>query len=194
MKKDGNKRARVLASRLVYRGPIFDVRHDRVREPGGVVTDRDIVVHYGSVVLIPVLDDGRILLVRQYRHATGQTLWEFVAGRIERGERPERGARRELEEETGYQGRRFRRLLEFFPTPGFVSERMVVYLVEGLRPGPARPEADEKIVVSSFTLPELERRIRGGGIRDGKTIAGLLFYSRFVAQKRKQATRGAKIR
>lgn len=184
MKGKTNKRARVLSSRTVFRGPVFDVRRDRVREPGGVEATRDVVVHYGSVVLIPVLDDGRVLLVRQYRHATGQFLWELVAGRTERGESSPRAARRELTEETGYSGRRFRRLIEFFPTPGFVSERMVLYVVEGLKPGTARPEADEKIETGAFTLAELEGRIRRGTIRDGKTIAGLLYYIDFGAQNR----------
>jgi ADP-ribose pyrophosphatase len=181
------QKAQVLSSRLVYRGSIFDVRRDKVREPGGVVVTRDIVVHFGSIVLVPVLDDGRILLVRQYRHATGQSLWELVAGRTERGENPALAARRELEEETGYSARRFRRLIEFFPTPGFVSERMILFLVEGLKPGTARPEDDEKIEIGAFSLAELERRIRRGSIRDGKTIAGLLYYSRFVARSRRSA-------
>jgi len=172
----------VISSRIVYRGSIFDVRSDKVREPGGIVATRDIVVHFGSIVLLPVLDDGRILLVRQYRHATGESLWELVAGRTERGENPARAARRELAEETGYTGRRFRRLIEFFPTPGFVSERMVLYLVEGLKAGTARPEEDEKIEVGAFSLDELDHRIRRGSIRDGKTIAGLLYYLRYVAR------------
>lgn len=192
MKRENNKRARVLSSRVVYRGSVFDVRQDRVLEPGGVKATRDIVVHYGSVVLIPVLDDGRVLLVRQYRHATAQFLWELVAGRTERGESSQRAARRELTEETGYSGRRFRRLSEFFPTPGFVSERMVMYLVEGLKPGAARPEADEKIETRAFTLSELERRIRRGSIRDGKTIAGLLYYMHFLAKE--SSVRGSVVR
>jgi ADP-ribose pyrophosphatase len=183
------QQARVLSTRVVYRGSIFDVRRDKVREPGGVLVTRDVVVHYGSVVLVPVLDDGRILLVRQYRHATGQFLWELVAGRTERGENPSRAARRELVEETGYTGRRFRRLIEFFPTPGFVSERMVLFLVEGLKAGTARPEEDEKIEVGAFSPAEIDRRIRRGTIRDGKTIAGLLYYLRYVTPKPSRSKR-----
>lgn len=192
LKKAMGRRAKVLSSRVVFRGSVFDVRRDRVLEPGGVEVTRDVVVHYGSVVLLPVLDDGRVLLVRQYRYATGQFLWELVAGRIERGESAARAARRELEEETGYRGRRFRRLIDFFPTPGFVSERMVTYVVEGLKPGSglARPDADERISTAAFSLSGLERRIRTGSIRDGKTIAGLLYYSRFLAGRRSPAGKG----
>lgn len=191
MKPGNKKQARVLSTRVVYRGSIFDVRRDKVREPGGVVATRDVVVHFGSVVLVPVLHDGRILLVRQYRHATRQSLWELVAGRTERGENPSRAARRELEEETGYTGRRFRRLIEFFPTPGFVSERMVLYLVQGLKPGngKASPDEDERIELGAFSAAELDRRIRRGSIRDGKTIAGLLYYLRYVVPKPRRSKR-----
>jgi ADP-ribose pyrophosphatase len=175
---------RVLQRRWVYRGPVFNVRQDRVVEPGGVRAVRDVVVHSGSVVLLPVLNDGRILLVRQYRHAVERSLWELVAGRIDPRERPLAAARRELAEETGYRARSFRRLLEYFPTPGFLTERMVVYLVRGLRPGAARPEEDERLIVRSCSLRRLERMIRAGRIRDGKTILSLLFYLRFAARRR----------
>ncbi len=174
------RRAKVLRSRVLYCGPVFGVRRDRVVEPGGVPVTRDVVTHRGSVVLLPVFPDGRVLLVRQYRHAVSGFLWELVAGRIERGERPLEAARRELLEETGYTARRFRKLLEVFPTPGFVSERMQVYAAEGLTPGASRPEADERITTRRFTLRALERMIARGRLRDAKSIAGILYYARFV--------------
>jgi ADP-ribose pyrophosphatase len=173
------RRAKVLSSKLVYSGPVFGVRRERVVEPGGVKATRDIVTHFGSIVLLPVLRDGRLLLVRQYRHAVRAFLWELVAGRIEPGESPLAAARRELVEETGYTARRFRKLLEIVPTPGFVSERMQIYLAEGLAPGAARPEADERIATRRFSLGQLEAMIRHSTLRDAKSIAGILYYARF---------------
>lgn len=164
----------------MYSGPVFDVRQDCVIEPGGLRTMRDVVTHHGSVVLLPVFPGGRLLLVRQYRHAVGGYLWELVAGRIEPGESPLAAARRELLEETGYTARRFRKLLDIFPTPGFVSERMRVYAAEGLTPGKARPEADERIASRTFPLREVEFMMRGGRLRDAKSIAGILYYLRFA--------------
>lgn len=169
-----------MKSEVVFEGRVFGVRRDRVREPGGAVVTREVVTHSGSVVLLPVFPDGRILLVRQYRHAIGTALWELVAGRIERGETALASARRELVEETGYTVRRMEKLLDVFPTPGFVSERMIVYLAAGLRPGVAQPEGDENIVTRKFSVRELERMIRSGKLRDAKSIAAILYYVRFV--------------
>jgi len=179
-------KARVLKSKTVYRGPLFSVRTDYVLEPGvpagSPTSRRDIIVHGGSVVLLPVLPTGEILLVRQYRHSVGQYLWELVAGHIEHGEAPLAAARRELAEETGFQARRVRKLLDVFPTPGFLSEHMVVYSCHGLIPGKARPEEDERIEVRRFKRPELERMMRTGRLRDAKSIASLLYYWRFFAR------------
>ncbi|HMD32758.1 MAG TPA: NUDIX hydrolase [Candidatus Acidoferrales bacterium] len=175
-------RAKVLESRTVYKGPLFSVRQEQVLEPGGVEVRRDVVVHHGSVVLLPVLPGGEILLVRQYRHSVGQYLWELVAGHIDRGEAPLAAARRELAEETGYRARRFRKLMDVFPTPGFLSEHMVIYSCHGLTAGTARPEADENIEARKFPRRELEKMIRTGRMRDAKSIASILFYWRFVAR------------
>jgi ADP-ribose pyrophosphatase len=164
----------------MYQGRVFGVRRDRVVEPGGVEVTRDIVTHNGSVVLVPVFPDGSILLIRQYRHSVGRFLWELVAGRIEEGEAPKRAARRELAEETGYTAKRFRKLLDVFPTPGFVSENMVVFLADGLKAGAARPEADERIAAKRFSLGKLVHMMRIGALRDAKSIAAILYYARFV--------------
>jgi ADP-ribose pyrophosphatase len=175
--------ARILRSKVLYKGPVFGVRRDEVLEPGGVRTTREVVTHPGSVVVLPVLTDGRILLIRQYRHATRQFLWELVAGRMEPGESPRRAAARELIEETGYRARRFRVFLDVFPTPGFLEERMYILLAQKLTSGDARPETDEKIISRAFTYNQLKQMIRHGKLRDAKTIAGLLYYFSFLAAR-----------
>ena len=176
----GRPMEKIQKRRWIYRGRFFSVCQDRVLEPGGVRAVRDVVLHGGSVVLLPVFPDGRILLVRQYRHAVGQFLWELVAGHIEHGESPLAAARRELAEETGYTARSFRKLLDVFPTPGFLSEHMVIFSCDGLTPGAARPEEDEKIRTRRFRAAELEAMMRSGRLRDAKSIAGLLFFAHVV--------------
>jgi ADP-ribose pyrophosphatase len=173
--------AKLITSNVVFTGKVFSVRHDEVSEPGGVVAGRDIVVHPGSVVVMPVFPDGKILLIRQYRHTAQDFLWELVAGRIDRGESPLDAAHRELAEETGYSARKLKKLLEIFPSPGFVAEVMWVFAATGLKQGAATPEEDERIEARRFSLREVERMIRTGKLRDAKSIAGILYYARFLA-------------
>ncbi|MFZ3215942.1 MAG: NUDIX hydrolase [Candidatus Acidiferrales bacterium] len=176
--------AKVLSSKVVLHTRVFDVRREKVVEPSGVHATRDIIDHPGSVVVLPVFSDGRILLIRQYRHSVRQYLWELVAGRKEEGETYVRGAHRELQEETGYSARRMRQMLDLFPSPGFLRESMVIFLAEGLRKGPANPEPDEKISLRIFSLRQAERWIRSGKIRDGKSVAGILYYAKVFAGKK----------
>jgi len=183
MSNTKSTRAKILRSEIIYKGPVFGVRRDEVLEPGGIRTTREVVTHPGSVVVLPLLPDGRILLVRQYRHATRQFLWELVAGRIERGENPRQAAARELLEETGYRAKRYRVFLDIFPTPGFLEERMYILLAQGLTSGDARPEEDEKISSRVFNRSQLRQMIRRGKLRDAKTIAGLLYYFSFLAPR-----------
>lgn len=138
-------RIKVLSSETKYTGRVFTVRRDELIEPTGMKAVREIITHPGSVVVFPVFDDGRILIIRQYRYATRQFMWELVAGHREPGEDFRVGAARELKEETGYTARRYRKLLEIYPSPGFLGERMVIFLAEGLTKGKARPEDDERI-------------------------------------------------
>jgi ADP-ribose pyrophosphatase len=175
--------AKILKSTVVYEGPVFGVRRDEVLEPGGVRATREVVTHPGSVVVLPVLDDGRVVLIRQYRHAVRQYLWELVAGRIDAGETPKRAAARELLEETGYRAKRFSVFLDVFPTPGFVEERMFILLAEGLKAGEAQPEEDEKIEVRAYSVKELKQMIRRGKLRDAKSVAGILYYLTFLRKK-----------
>jgi ADP-ribose pyrophosphatase len=172
--------AKILRTKMLYKGPVFGVRRDEVLEPGGLRTTREVITHPGSVVVLPVLPDGRIVLIRQYRHATRQYLWELVAGRIDAGENPRKAAARELIEETGYRARRFKVFLDVFPTPGFLEERMYILLAEGLTAGLAAPEDDEKIISRAYTVSELKHLIHRGGLRDAKSVAGLLYYFQFI--------------
>jgi ADP-ribose pyrophosphatase len=182
--KRAKNQARVVSSESAFQGRVFGVRRDRVVEPSGVEVTREVVTHPGSVVVLPVFPDGRILLIRQYRHAVGQYLWELVAGTKDEGETFAQGAKRELEEETGYSARKLTQILDIFPSPGFVSENMVIFLAEGLMKGTARPEADEKITQRIVTLRDAEGWIRSRKIRDAKSVAGILYYSRFLASSK----------
>ncbi len=169
--------AKILSSKVLFQGRVFGVRRDTVVEPGGVKATREIVTHPGSVVVLPVFSDGRILMIRQYRQAVRQYLWELVAGSKDAGESFVKGAHRELLEETGYTARRMRKLLDLFPTPGFLTENMVIFVAEGLKLGEAQPEADEKIEKRIFSLREIDDWIRAGKIRDAKSVAGILYYA-----------------
>jgi ADP-ribose pyrophosphatase len=177
------RKLRILQTQLAYQGKVFAVRRDRVIEPTALLATREMISHPGSVVVLPVFPGGRILLIRQYRYAAKQFLWELVAGRKDEGESFVQGAHRELAEETGYSARRMRPILDIFPSPGFLEENMIIFLAEGLQKGKARPEDDERITSRVFTLAEAKRWIRSGKIRDAKTIAGILFYSSFLRRR-----------
>ncbi len=167
-------RRRIVQSRLVYRGRAFQVARETVREPGlAQPLERDIVRHGPSAVILPARPDGAILLVRQYRHAAGRSLWELPAGTVDAGETPLACARRELTEETGYQARRWRLWLRFFPSPGLLDEEMFVYVAAQLMPGACRPEDDERIETRWFSRREWRRLLDEGRIHDGKTLAAL---------------------
>src|SRR5260370_24542032 len=134
--------AQVLSSTIIYNGAVFGIRRDEVIEPSGVRATREVITHPGSVVVLPVLPDGRILLIEQYRHATRQYLWAVVAGRMEPGETPKVAAARELIEETGYRAKRVRVFLDVFPTRGFFEEVIFILLAEGVTAGEAETEKD----------------------------------------------------
>ncbi len=176
------KKPQVLSSQNVYEGKVFGIRRDEVIEPTGVRATREMITHPGSVVVLPVLPDGKVVLVQQYRYAARQFLWELVAGRMDEGETPLQAAARELKEETGYRAKRFKIFLEFFPTPGFLEEKMYLLLAEGLTPGEAEPEDDEKIVARAYTHKDLDTMLRKKELHDAKTIAGVLYYLRYLSR------------
>ena len=178
-------RARIISSRIAYRGPVFHVTTDEVEEPGGIRARRDVIRHSGSIVILAVDDpavasrqqEPSILLERQYRHAAQSMMWELPAGRIDDGETALTAAKRELLEETGYRARQWKRILHFYVSPGFLDETMTIYLARTLKAGVAQPEADERIAVKFFPLSEATRMAMLGRIRDAKTIAGILWLS-----------------
>ncbi len=183
--------AEVLRTETVFEGPLFRVSRDRIIEPGGKEALRDVVRHNGSAVILAV-DNSRdkkdpwIVMERQYRHAANRFLWEVPAGKLEPGEDPLEGAKRELEEETGYRAKKWSELVEYYASPGFLGESMKVFLAEGLVAGDARPEEDELIEMRLVKLSELLKTIDKGGIMDGKTLSSVLLYTRRLGTKKRK--------
>lgn len=163
-----------VASRYVYRGKILNVRVDTVILPNGREGTREVVEYAGAVTIIPLTDTGEVIMVRQHRYPVGRTLLEIPAGKLEEGEDPLACARRELQEETGYEADRWEKLLTFYSTPGFTSEKMHLFLATGLRPGRQAPDADEFVEVVRVPFREALAKVRSGEICDAKSIVGLL--------------------
>jgi ADP-ribose pyrophosphatase len=167
---------KLISSRLRYKCSIFSVSEDHAVDPSGFEIRRAVVQHGGSAVMMPVDEKGRVLLVRQYRLPARASLWELPAGRLDPGETPLAAARRELVEETGYRARNWKKLVSFYVSPGYVSEKMTIFLATGLTAGEPRPMEDEKIRCRWFTARELEALIHSGKIADAKTLIGFLLW------------------
>jgi ADP-ribose pyrophosphatase len=188
---DMTERAQLISSEVVFTGPLFRICHDKLVEPGGHTNERDVIRHNGSVVIM-AMDTSKskknpwIVIERQYRHAANRYLWELPAGKLDPGEDALTGAKRELEEETGYSARKWRPLVEYFASPGFLGESMKVFVAEGLVAGDARPEEDEKIEFRLVKLSDVLKMIDKGAILDGKTLTSVLLYSRQMAGKGKK--------
>lgn len=179
-KRSRGNQVRILKSRVAYRAPVFAVTSEMVQEPSGVTVRRDLVRHPGSVVVLAVDEKGpepKILLERQFRYAAGQYLWELPAGSMDPGESALAGAKRELLEETGYTAKRWKRVLFFYPSPGFLTETMSIFLAQDLRGGEATPEEDEVIQSRMVPLSRALKMVLSGRIRDGKTISAVLWFS-----------------
>jgi len=184
-------KAAILSSQVVFSGSVFRVHRDIVIEPSGKRAERDIIRHNGSAVILAVDNskskkDPWIVMERQYRHAANQFLWELPAGKIDPGETPLEGAKRELAEETGYTAKKWWPLVEYFASPGFLGEAMKVFVAEGLQAGEARPEEDEAIELRLVKLSEILKMIEKDAIRDGKTITGILVYERLRNRRGKR--------
>jgi ADP-ribose pyrophosphatase len=179
----------LLSSEVVFQGSLFRVLRDKLIEPGGRESERDVIRHNGSVVILAIDSskskrDPWIVVERQYRHAAQQFLWELPAGKLDAGEDALAGAQRELAEETGYSAKKWKPLVEYYPSPGFLGESMRVFVAEGLIAGDAHPEDDEQIEFRLVKLSEVLKMIGKGAILDGKTLSSVLLYARIRAAKR----------
>ncbi|MGA1983264.1 MAG: NUDIX hydrolase [Acidobacteriaceae bacterium] len=174
-------KAKLISSKLAYKGKVFNVYTDTLIEPGGHRNVRDVIRHNGSVVILAVDErknpaDPDVIMERQYRHAAGQFMIELPAGTRNPGEAPLAAAKREMIEETGYRAKRWTMLLRYFASPGFLGEWMQIYLARDIRQGEAKLEEDENLEVFRVPLSEAMRMVAEGKIHDGKTLIGLSLY------------------
>ena len=170
---------KLISSEKRFESSIFTVTEDVATDPDGFEIKRAIVRHGGSAVIMPIDEKGRILLVRQYRLPARQYMWELSAGRVDEGEKVLQAAKRELREETGFRAKKWTKLSSFYVSPGFLEEKMTVYVVEDLTAGDMQPMEDERITVKWFKPREVDKMIRDGKIIDAKTMVGFLTWKRY---------------
>jgi ADP-ribose pyrophosphatase len=170
--------------REIYRGRVVNLGVETVTLPNGATVELEVIRHQGASAVVPLQEDGTVLLIRQYRHAAGGFIYEIPAGKLDPGENPLACAERELEEETGRRAGRLEHLLTFFTTPGFTDEIIHIYLATELVPGVQNLEHDEVLEVVEMPLEHALQRIADGTIRDGKTIIGL--QTAFLARRERQ--------
>ena len=171
-------RMRRVSTRRLYAGKVLSLDLDEVVEPGGVKATREVVRHPGSVAALPVMPDGSLILVRQYRYPVDETVWELPAGRLDPGESPEAGIQRELREEIGHRAERLEKIAFFYTTPGFCDESMHVFRATGLVPDKASADDDERIETATVTLDRAREMVAAGEIREGKTLVAVLLELR----------------
>jgi ADP-ribose pyrophosphatase len=168
---------KIISSKQVYDCGLFRVTEDVAVDPKTKFQiKRSVVRHIGSAVMMAIDDKKRVLLVRQYRLPAAKYLWELPAGRLDAGEKPLQAAKRELKEETGYTADQWSQLASYWASPGFVAERMTIFLAQDLTAGEATPMDDERIEARWFKRKELAKMIAAGEIEDGKTIIGFLTW------------------
>jgi len=172
---------RTISSKQIYAGHIINLRIDKVQLPSEQQTEREVVEHHGAVAIVALDSDGHILLVKQFRQAAGKELLEIPAGCIDLGETPEKTARRELQEETGFSSGKLAYLCGFYSAPSFTNEYLHIFLATELFPSQLIANDTAEINVIRMPLFELMGLINGGGIEDSKSIAALLYYYNFQA-------------
>jgi ADP-ribose pyrophosphatase len=165
---------------IVHVGRKIRVAVETTVTPDGQTIRRDVILHPGAVVILPVVDDAHVCLLRNHRPVVGDTLWELPAGTLEPGEELEHAARRELQEETGYRAARWRSLGYLYASPGVLDEKLHLFVAEGLTPGPNRPEADEQLEPVTLPTAEALAMCLDGRIKDAKTITALLLWERMT--------------
>ena len=173
----------LIESQNIYTGSVFSVERDRLREENGSEIVREVVRHAGGAGCLPLFDDGRVALVKQYRHPARRELLEIPAGRIEAGETPVECAAREVEQEIGFRVGRIEPLAEFYSTPGFCEERLYVYLATELEQAEQNLDHDEFVEIVYLPLTEAVAMAERGEIEDSKTIIALLLAARKVRLK-----------
>lgn len=166
---------KLTATKEVYRCKLFWITEDEAEEKDFKIK-RSVVRHHGSAVMMAIDEKKRVLLVRQYRLPAGKKLWELPAGKVDDGEKVLEAAKRELIEETGYRARKWKKLVSYYPSPGFVAEKMTLFMAKDLTEGEAQPMDDERIEKRWFTRKEIDKLIRAGKIEDGKTLVGYLLW------------------
>jgi ADP-ribose pyrophosphatase len=170
-------------SETLFQSQRFRVVRATQTTPDGLQRSREVIRHPGAVAILPLLDDGRICLIYNYRVSVGQTLIEIPAGTLEPGEDPDETARRELIEETGYRPAAMQRLTAFYASPGILDERMYLYVATGIEPGATDLQPDEDIRPLLVPFEEALEMVRDGRIQDAKSLAGLLYYDKFHRRK-----------
>jgi ADP-ribose pyrophosphatase len=165
---------RIREKKQIYKGRIISLRQDEIEFPDGRRVVRDLVVHNGAVAIVPFLSKDEVVLVRQFRYATGDFIWEIPAGTLEDKEPPLTCARRELIEETGYRAGRIKKLLKFYTAPGFCNEVMHLFVAWDLKPAECKLDEDEYLEAKVFKWEEIQSAMRNGKIKDAKSLAGLL--------------------
>jgi ADP-ribose pyrophosphatase len=174
------------------KGKAVGFRIDEVRLPDQGRATREYLHHPGAVAAIAVIAPGQVIMVRQYRYPVAQQTWEIPAGKLHKGEDPLKCVARELEEETGYRPGRLRKLIAFWPTAAFANEVIHMYVADRLKPGTLQPDADEFLTTRVWKVEDLLKEIRGGRIRDSKTIIALLAYRAWWRKTERKKGRGKK--